>query len=339
MTDNEKYIKRCFELALNGLGYVAPNPLVGCVIVYKEVVIGEGYHQKFGEAHAEVNAIKSVKYKELLKESTLYVNLEPCAHYGKTPPCANLIIENKIPNVVICNTDPFEKVSGKGIELLRNHNIKVETGILENEGKELNKRFFTWINKKRPYIILKWAQSSDGFIWNENQSKISNTHFDALNHLWRTQESAILVGKNTALKDNPQLSQRLVTGPAPARIVADSNLELPLTLNLFDHSIPTVVLNKLKEEKDGNIYYKKLYNLNTDSILNALYDLNLQSVIIEGGEKLLNSFIKDKQWDEARVLVSTQSLHNGLAAPVITNEVSENIQLSDNNLYIYKNTI
>ena len=330
-------MKRCLELALNGLGYVAPNPLVGCVIVYQNKIIAEAYHKQYGGPHAEVNAISSVKDKSLLSQSTLYVNLEPCSHYGKTPPCANLIIESKIPKVVVCNTDPFELVLGKGIQLLRKHNIEVITGVLEDEGWALNKRFLTWVEKKRPYIILKWAQSADGFIWSDKQSKISNDYFDILNHTWRTQESAILIGKNTALTDNPYLTSRLVYGPNPKRIVIDFDLELPNTLHLFNTDAETIILNNKKEESQKNITFKKINDKSITTILNALYELKIQSVIVEGGRQLLNSFIKDGLWDEIRKLESNVILNSGVEAPYFTASPVVEKNLEDNKLLIYLN--
>lgn len=337
MDTNSTYIKRCFELAINGVGYVAPNPLVGCVIVCDGKIIGEGYHQQYGGPHAEVNAINSVKDKSLLSRATLYVNLEPCSHFGKTPPCANLIIESKIPKVVICNTDPFELVSGKGIQLLRKHNIEVITGVLEKEGRVLNKRFFTWVEKKRPYVILKWAQSADGYIWSEKQSKISNDYFNMLNHFWRTHEPAILIGKNTALIDNPLLTSRLVYGPNPKRIVVDFNLELPGTLNLFNSDAKTIVLNNKKEELQNNITFKKISDKNTSTILDALFELKIQSVIIEGGRQLLTSFINDGLWDEIRKLESNVMLNSGVAAPNFSGTPLEEINLDNNKLLIFFN--
>ncbi|HRS53852.1 MAG TPA: bifunctional diaminohydroxyphosphoribosylaminopyrimidine deaminase/5-amino-6-(5-phosphoribosylamino)uracil reductase RibD, partial [Bacteroidales bacterium] len=248
------YIRRCFDLARLGMGKVAPNPMVGCVIVNGNKIIGEGYHQEYGGYHAEVNAINSVIDKDLLKTAVLYVNLEPCAHYGKTPPCTDLIISSQIPKVVISNVDPFEKVAGKGINKLRAAGISVIVGVLKQDGKELNKRFFTFCEQKRPYIILKWAQSLDGFIDKERNSNeklkgptwITGDFFKKVVHKWRAEEQAIMVGTNTAINDNPKLTVREVPGKNPLRIVIDRVLKLPHNLNLFDSSTPTLVLTEQK---------------------------------------------------------------------------------------------
>ena len=254
-------MRRALELAENGRGQVSPNPLVGCVIEHHGKIIGEGWHQKYGEAHAEVNAVNSVKDKSLLKEACVYVSLEPCAHFGKTPPCADLLVENQVKKVVICNTDPNPLVAGKGIVKLREAGIEVETGILEKEGLELNKRFFHYLEKKRPYIILKWAETADGFIARKNfDSKwISNTLSRKLVHKWRTEEDAILVGTNTALYDNPQLNARDWTGNNPVRIVIDRHLKLPADLHLFDEQIPTICYNLIKNRNSGNVTFVKVH--------------------------------------------------------------------------------
>ena len=252
-------MKRCLELARLGIHQAAPNPMVGSVIVHKGEIIGEGYHRKCGEAHAEVNAINSVKDKSLLKEATIYVSLEPCAHFGKTPPCSDLIVQHQIPHVVIATVDPFAKVKGKGIEKLEAAGCKVEVGILEKEAQALNKRFFTFHNHKRPYVILKWAQSPDGFIDKkrtnnaEKPTPVSNKAVKKWVHNIRTEEASILVGKNTAYLDNPMLNARLVDGPSPIRITIDKGLALPKDLNLFDQSIPTIVFNVKKDEEKENL--------------------------------------------------------------------------------------
>ena len=260
MNFHEKYLKRCLELARSGFGDVAPNPMVGCVIVNKGKIIGEGFHRIYGEKHAEVNAINSVKDAELLKNSSLYVNLEPCSHYGKTPPCAELIIKHKISNVIIGTSDPNILVKGKGIELLRNAGCKVTENVLVNDCIGLNKRFFTYHIKKRPYIILKWAQTLDGYIdidrknSAEKNSWISNGALKRLVHLWRSQEQSILVGYNTAFIDNPNLNVRNVTGKNPLRVVFDPNNELSIGLNLFDNSSPCLVIchENQNQNKPGN---------------------------------------------------------------------------------------
>jgi diaminohydroxyphosphoribosylaminopyrimidine deaminase/5-amino-6-(5-phosphoribosylamino)uracil reductase len=301
MNIHEIYMQRCFQVAQNGLGYVAPNPLVGCVIVHDEKIISEGFHQQYGQNHAECNAILHVKDENLLKKSTLYANLEPCSHFGKTPPCVDLIIEKQIPKVVISNFDSNPEVCGKGIERLRNSGIEVITGVLEHEGRFLNRRFFTYIEKKRPYIILKWAESLDGFMHNETECWITNEAMRNLVHKWRSEESAIMVGTNTVLIDNPQLNVRAYFGKNPLRITIDKNHKLSKDLYFFDHSQPT-----------------KIYE--TSDILEILIDLHthkIQSIIIEGGAKLLQNFIEKNLWNEARILVGNKHLQNGLKAPKI----------------------
>ena len=318
-------MKSCLDLAILGFGDVAPNPLVGCVIVYQNKIIGEGYHQNFGEAHAEVNAINSVKDKNLLKESTLYVNLEPCAHFGKTPPCSNLIIEHQIPKVIIGCIDSFSEVSGKGIAKMESEGINIIVGVLEKESLELNKRFFTFHNKKRPYIILKWAQTTDGFIdidrtnnSTNNDNWITTPPSKKLVHQWRSEEQAIMVGTNTALNDNPQLNVREVKGKNPLRLVIDLNLRLPNTLHIFDKTIPTIVFNSLKNEKNNNLEYIKIEKETLiPQIIQELYEREIQSVIIEGGKQLLTTFIAQNLWDEARVFTGIKAFNTGLNAPII----------------------
>jgi diaminohydroxyphosphoribosylaminopyrimidine deaminase/5-amino-6-(5-phosphoribosylamino)uracil reductase len=324
MDVHETYMKRCLELAVKGLGSTAPNPMVGSVIVHNGKIIGEGYHEQYGQAHAEVNAINSVEDKSLLKESTLYVNLEPCSHFGKTPPCADLIIEHKIPFVVIGSIDTNSLVSGKGIKKLMEAGIDVKIGVLEDECKKLNKRFFTFHNKKRPFIILKWAQSADGFIDikrdEENRGKaiqISNSDSKKLLHLWRSQEQAIMIGTNTALLDNPQLTVREVKGKNPLRITVDKWLRIPKHYYLFDKSTPTLIFTATDEVSQPNLEYVKI-DFEKDvllQILNELYKRNIQSIIVEGGEQLVNSFIDDGLWDAARVFISDKKLMKGVNAP------------------------
>jgi diaminohydroxyphosphoribosylaminopyrimidine deaminase / 5-amino-6-(5-phosphoribosylamino)uracil reductase len=348
------YMHRCLELARLGAGHVAPNPMVGAVLVYKDRIIGEGWHQQYGHAHAEVNCIASVKEEDraLIASSTMYVSLEPCAHYGKTPPCADLIIRHKIPHVVIGCRDPFSKVDGKGIEKLLAAGIKVETGILEAEAKELNKRFFTFHTLHRPYVILKWAQTADGFmaratndaIHNNGNGKhdrllISNEVTNRLVHRWRSEEASILVGTNTALQDNPALTNRLWDGPSPVRLVVDMDLRLPVALHLFDRSQRTIVFNTIKEtEEDGLRYYRVTRDVSlVPQVMNALYQLQLQSVLVEGGAALLQSFIVEDCWDEARVIINkTLTIQNGLPAPVIHTNVTGTTQLVNDEIVFYK---
>ncbi|HCQ28892.1 MAG TPA: bifunctional diaminohydroxyphosphoribosylaminopyrimidine deaminase/5-amino-6-(5-phosphoribosylamino)uracil reductase RibD, partial [Flavobacteriales bacterium] len=265
----EKYLQRCLDLAKNGKGRVAPNPMVGCVIVHNGKIIGEGYHREYGKAHAEVNAINSVKNKELLRESTLYVNLEPCAHYGKTPPCSNLIIENNIPKVVVGCIDSFSAVAGKGIEKMQKAGIDVTVGVLEKESLALNRAFFTFHNKKRPYILLKWAQTLDGFIDIDRTSQkttsdnwISNKFSKQLVHLYRSEIAGILVGKNTVMNDNPALTTRLIYGKSPIRLIIDFEQSIQESATVFNGEVPTVIFTSNPKENSGNITYIKVENKN-----------------------------------------------------------------------------
>jgi diaminohydroxyphosphoribosylaminopyrimidine deaminase / 5-amino-6-(5-phosphoribosylamino)uracil reductase len=337
-------MQHCLQLAKLGAGNVAPNPMVGAVLVYEDKIIGEGYHKEYGKAHAEVNCINSVKEedKHLMQKSTLYVSLEPCTHYGKTPPCADLIIKKNIPNVIVACRDSYEEVNGKGIEKLKGAGVNVTVGILEKEALELNKRFFTFHTKHRPYIILKWAQSNDGKIANADHSKvfISNEYANRLVHKWRSEEASIFVGTNTALYDDPALTTRLWTGNNPIRLVIDKELKLSKSLQLFDNKAKTIVFNKFKHQQEENILY---YQIKGDEnfiqeILRSLYKLKIQSVIVEGGTKLLQSVIDEDTWDEARVIVNSGlSIPNGLNAPILKNEewLSKE-QLLDNVINYYK---
>jgi len=337
LKNQEKYIKRCIELAKLGLGNTYPNPLVGSVIVYKNRIIGEGYHKKCGEAHAEVNAVNSVKDKSLLKHSTLYVNLEPCSHIGRTPACSTMIIANKIPKVVIGCIDTFSKVSGKGVEMLKNAGIDVVVGILEAESREVNKRFFTFNEKNRPYIILKWAQTKDGFIDIVRTTKtqkgewITNELSKALVHKWRSEEAAIMVGTNTAIMDNPQLDVREWTGENPMRVTIDKSLKLSQNLNILSNKIPTIIYNEAKNLKLKNTEYIEI-DFRKDvvsQILKDLYSKDIQSIIIEGGEKLLNSFIKSNLWDEARIFTGNKYFKDGIKAPKINTKKSKKYIIGD----------
>ena len=300
MDTYERYIRRCIELAQKGLGNVQPNPMVGAVIVYDGQIIGEGYHQKYGEAHAEVNAINSVADKSLLRKSTIYVSLEPCSHYGKTPPCADKLIEMGFPRVVIGSTDPNEKVNGKGIAKLRNAGIDVTVGVLKKECDELNKRFFTYHILRRPYIILKWAQTADGFMDIDRAANpdgkywITNDKVKVLTHRWRSEEQAILIGYNTYLNDRPQLTTRLWPGNDPARYIACRNPET---------TEPVEGFTLVPEEPE--------------LALQRLYDDKMQSVIIEGGRKTLERYIQSGLWDEARILTGSQTWGAGTAAPTL----------------------
>ena len=311
-------MKRALELARLGHGHVSPNPLVGCVVVHQGVIIGEGWHKKYGEPHAEVNAIDSVQDKSLLKESTVYVNLEPCSHTGKTPPCADLLITHQVKKVVVSNLDSNPVVSGNGIKKLRSAGIEVVTGILENEGRELNKRFFTFMEKQRPYILLKWAETSDGFIAKENHDSkwISNEYSRQLVHKWRAEDDAVLVGSKTAVHDNPELNVRDWSGRNPVRIVLDRFLRLSDTLHLFDRSQKTLCYNVLKHEEHSNLTLVLVEERNF--IQNVLVDLHkrkIQSVIVEGGTTILQLFIDAALWDEAKVFVADKSFGKGIKSP------------------------
>ncbi len=333
------FMKRALELAILGKGMVSPNPMVGCVIVHNNKIIGEGYHEKYGKAHAEVNAIQSVSNQDLLNQSTAYVTLEPCAHQGKTPPCADLLIEIGIKRVVIASKDPFEQVDGKGIEKLENAGIETVVGILENEAHEQNRRFLTFHQKKRPYIILKWAQTSDGFIARENfDSKwISNEKSRQLVHKWRAEEDAILVGKNTALYDNPSLTVRDWKGKNPIRILIDPGLEIKNDFNLFNEEAKTYILNTKKDEESATNQWIRLNDFSTTTILDQLFQLNIQSIIIEGGSKTLNSFTQDNCWDEARVFTSTTSFEKGIEAPKVEGILARKETIFNDTLEIYRN--
>lgn len=317
----------CLQLAQKGLGNVAPNPMVGCVIVHKGGIIGEGYHQTYGQAHAEVNAINSVKDKNLLSQSTLYVNLEPCSHYGKTAPCSDLIIEHKIKRVVIGCLDTNPLVTGKGIEKLRNAGIEVVIDVLKDECRNLNKRFFTFHEKKRSYIILKWAQTKDGFIsklppFTKEENWITNNESIKLVHIWRSQEQAILVGTNTALLDDPFLTVRLTQGKNPLRVLIDKDLKVPLSNNILSQDAETIVFTKRKQTDTDNINYHQI-DFTKDIIsqmLNILYEKKIISIIIEGGTYTLQNFIDNGLWDEARVFTGNKYFHSGIKAPVIAAE-------------------
>lgn len=335
---NEFFMRRCLELASTGAGRVAPNPMVGAVIVCDDRIIGEGFHRYYGQAHAEVNAIAAVSDTTLLKKSTLYVNLEPCAHMGKTPPCSDLIIEKEIPRVVIGTSDPNLLVAGKGIEKLRNHKVDVTTGILRKECEWLNRRFFTFHTEKRPYIILKWARSADGFIdklrvpgANEGINWISNPLSRTLVHRWRAEEQGILVGTKAVLIDNPQLNLRHWPGNNPLRIVLDRNLKIDPSANVLDNSQQTLVINEQIEKVQGKTRFVKLdfqHDFLKD-LLNELYRMEILSVIVEGGARTLQSFISEDLWDEARVITGKIEFGKGLPAPHISGTKTEYELLGD----------
>lgn len=338
MISDELYMQRALELAEFGRGKVSPNPMVGCVIVHKDKIIGEGYHQQYGKAHAEVNALNAVKNQELLEQATVYVTLEPCAHFGKTPPCSNLLVEKRVKKVVIAAFDTNPLVGGKGIQILKNAGIEVIIGVLEKEARTQNKRFFTQIEKKRPYVILKWAQTLDGFVAREDYSSkwITNASSRQVVHKWRAEEDAIMVGKNTAKYDDPALNVRDWVGKNPLRLVIDSKLELPNTLKLFDQTVPTICYNTQKAEVIGTLEYVKLHpDFQIMDLLDDLYVRNIQSVLIEGGSYLLNKFFTAELWDEARVFTSKNKFGSGVAAPVPPTPVSETIEILEDTLRIY----
>lgn len=347
MNLDEIYIKRCNQLAINGLGNTYPNPLVGSVIVNDNKIIGEGFHIKAGLPHAEINAINTVKNKELLKNSTLYVNLEPCSHWGKTPPCAEKIVQLKIPNVVVGTIDTTDKVAGKGIDFMRKNGVNVTVGICEVISREINKRFFTFHEKKRPFIILKWAESQDGFIdiiHNNSKKKepiwITGKTEQILVHKWRTQEQAILVGTNTVLNDNPQLTSRFWFGQNPLRLIIDKKLQLLKNFHVSDSSTPTLIFNDLQDiQLNENLSLVKIFDENNylEEILQYLYNIKIQSVIIEGGAFLIQKCIENNFWDEARVFIGNDYNFAGTKAPKLNKNYTEKYNFNKSKLYIFKN--
>ena len=338
-------MQRCIKLAEKGLGKTFPNPLVGSVIVHQDNIIGEGWHQKAGSSHAEVNAIFNVQNKEFLSKSTLYVSLEPCNHFGKTPPCSDLIIKNKIPRVVIASTDPNPLVAGEGIEKLKKAGCEVIIGVLKKEADFLNRRFFTFHNLKRPYVILKWAQTKDNFIapfqkktGNPEIFWITNNHSKQRVHKWRSEEAAILVGVQTVINDNPKLTTREWTGNNPLRIVIDPNGRTPKDSKLFQDNIPTLFLTKKPIELFSNKKEQKIISpFSIKNILKECYKLNIQSIIIEGGLRTLESFIKDNLWDEARVFKTDKKLKTGIMAPKLEKKSSQSEMYEGDILDIYFN--
>lgn len=342
--NDERYIARCLQLAEKGKGAVAPNPMVGAVLVYDGRIIGEGFHQLYGQAHAEVNCFESVaeQDKQFIPQATMYVSLEPCAHYGKTPPCANRIVHEGVKRVVVCNTDPFEKVSGKGIQLLQSNGIEVLSGVLEAEGAWLNRRFFTFHRKRRPYIILKWAQTETTLFAPKDHARLqmSDEYSTRLSHQWRREESAILVGFTTAMNDNPQLIARYGQGNQPLRIALDKDLQLPYTHHLLSQAYPTWILNQHKEELNGNIRFIKL-DFGTsiiEQLLERLFQSNILSLIVEGGATLLQNFIDANLWDEARVFETPNVIDEGINAPSLSGfEQIFKTDLRQDKLRIYQN--
>jgi len=333
-------MQRAIQLAWNGLGHVSPNPMVGCVVVVDGKIIGEGYHQKYGGPHAEVNAITSVEDKSQLRKATVYVTLEPCSHHGKTPPCADLLISHQVKRVVVAARDPNPLVNGNGIEKLRAAGIEVDSGLCEAEAKEENVRFNTVFLKKRPYIILKWAQTKDGFIARSDYSSkwISNPLSRQLVHKWRTEEDAILIGKNTAIYDNPRLTSRDWKGKDPLRIVLDRNKALDKSLNLFTDEKPTLVYTLQSPEKHNQTSWIQLHeNHFLEDLLTDLHERKIQSLIVEGGQATLQAFIDRGLWDEARVFIGNNVFKDGILAPKMTIEATSETKILEDRLMTYYN--
>lgn len=332
------YMARCLYLAGLGNSFTAPNPMVGAVIVHNGEIIGEGYHKKYGTPHAEPNAINSVKEKSLLKKSTLYVNLEPCSHYGKTPPCADLIVKTGIPNVVIATLDPNPKVAGRGVEILRNAGINVQIGVLEKEAQELNKRFFCFYVNKRPFITLKWAQTANGFIDVERKNhltsalKISNAVTQQFTHKMRAENMAIMVGTQTVMLDNPSLTLREWFGLSPVRVAIDKRGIIPDDFIIKNGNQATIIFTEMKKENKTNLEYIEIeYNTNNlPEIISKLYEKNIHSVLVEGGAKLLNSFIESELWDEANIEISPTEIEKGIKAPILKNSEKVSEQIIEN---------
>ncbi|GEM69044.1 riboflavin biosynthesis protein RibD [Sphingobacterium mizutaii NBRC 14946 = DSM 11724] len=343
---HNQYMKRCLELAVLGAGKTSPNPMVGAVIVHNGEIIGEGYTSPYGGPHAEVNAVRSVidqvgeaKARELFSESTIYVSLEPCAHFGKTPPCADMIVDMGFKEAVIACLDPFAKVNGLGLKKLQDAGIRTEVGVMEDDAKWVNRRFFTKLKEFRPYVILKWAETADGYFAPVlGQRWISNQASKQLVHKWRSEEDAILVGKRTAELDNPSLTVREWQGRNPKRILIDKNLELPESLSIFDEAAETIIFNAKKTDWQGNRKYIELENFDLylpQQILYQLYLMDVQSIIVEGGRKTLDLFIQAGLWDEARVFVGAESWAEGIQAPKLIGDLKEEIQVGSDQLKIY----
>lgn len=344
---DERYMRRCLQLALKGRQFVSPNPMVGAVIVYNGKIIGEGFHREYGKPHAEVNAINSVNNKELLKQSTIYVSLEPCSHYGKTPPCSQLIIDHKIPRVVVATLDPYHEVSGRGVRMLRDAGVEVTIGVLEDDARYLNREFFTSQIQHRPYIYLKWAQTEDGFIDKERKdtdiaqpTPISNNLTKILVHKRRTEIAGIMIGTNTAIKDNPLLSSRLWYGRNPIRIVLDRNCRIPKDYHLFSGAQTLLFTQSIYEEKtEGqNIFIPLTFDENMlQSVLKELNKRKINSILVEGGSALLQSFIDKGLWDEAYIEISDITFNSGIKAPLIGGKVVEETKTGRSKMLLLKN--
>ncbi|SNR73852.1 bifunctional diaminohydroxyphosphoribosylaminopyrimidine deaminase/5-amino-6-(5-phosphoribosylamino)uracil reductase RibD [Hymenobacter mucosus] len=335
-------MRRALDLARLGAGHARPNPMVGCVITHEGRIIGEGWHQQYGGPHAEVHAVAAVTEPHLLPQSRVYVTLEPCSHFGKTPPCADLLIAKGVAEVVVCNLDPNPLVAGRGLQKLRDAGIRVETGVLEQEGRWLNRRFFTTQERQRPHVVLKWAETADGYLAGPffQSVAISGELARVAVHQWRTEEQAILVGTRTALHDNPHLNARAWPGPDPIRLVIDKNLCLPLSHHLFDGRQPTVVFTYRERQAKENLDYVRLSEAADlfPQILQHLHQRQVQSVLVEGGTTVLSSLLKDGLWDEARVIRSQQRLGNGIAAPRMGMiGLQEHFHLGDDEVFIFRN--
>lgn len=339
--EHESFMQRCVDLAYLGQGNVSPNPMVGCVIVKNGLIIGEGYHSEYGGKHAEIKAIESVIDQKEIENSTVYISLEPCVHHGKTPPCVHELINRKIKTAVIGSRDSNPIVGGKGIESLKRVGIEVIENILEEECRKLNKRFFTFHEKRRPYVILKWAQTSDGYldknreIGEKGVNWISSPESKVLVHKWRSEEQSILVGRNTIMNDNPSLTVREISGKNPTRIVIDSQLQLSKDVNIFSKDAPTLVFNRLKNDKIDGVEWIKISETSTKHILDELFKRNIQSVLVEGGSRTLQYFIIDNVWDEARVIVGDVKFGDGIKAPVMNKVPSRAHQFSNHDTIYY----
>ncbi|MEM7382633.1 MAG: bifunctional diaminohydroxyphosphoribosylaminopyrimidine deaminase/5-amino-6-(5-phosphoribosylamino)uracil reductase RibD [Bacteroidota bacterium] len=346
--EDKMFMLRCLQLGKKGLGSTAPNPMVGCVIIHQGKIIGEGFTSPYGGPHAEVNAVASVKNKELLRSSTLYVSLEPCSHFGKTPPCADLIIKNKIPRVMIGIKDPHSKVAGKGIQKLRDAGCEVAVGLMEDACREHHRRFLTFQEKQRPYIILKWAESAEGYLAPESTARtekpepywITGKASRQLVHQWRSEEQAILVGTNTVLQDNPKLNTRQWEGKSPIRIVLDKDLKIPANYAVLDGTVETLVLTQNKDRNqyvDGVRYKTMDFSQEVaDQICRLLHQHQVQSVIIEGGAQTLQTFINSGLWDEARIFRGAVNFKKGIKAPAIDGHEVANRMLDEDQLTIIR---
>lgn len=336
---DERFMRRALELAMLGHGHVSPNPLVGCVIVHDGMIVGEGWHKQYGGPHAEVNAIDSIADKSVLSECTVYVTLEPCSHYGKTPPCADLLIQHRVRKVVVANIDSNPLVGGTGLGKLRKAGIEVISGVLDAQGRELNKRFFTFMEKQRPHIILKWAQTADGFIARKNfDSKwVTNEYSRQLVHRWRTEEDAFLVGSRTAQYDDPRLNVRDWSGRNPIRILIDRFLRVSDKHHLFDGGQKTIVYNVLKHEESRNLCLIRIDENNfLSNLIKDLFKQKIQSVVVEGGAETLQAFINARLWDEARIFISPQTFSGGVSAPTFQGIRTAEERIESDVLTFYK---